>query len=86
MAKEQIGRVKHYFGRIGVAVIELSAGLKEGEAIEIGINEEDAFQQVVKSMQANHKPVEDAKKGDAIGIKVEYPAKAGAVVSRITEG
>ena len=85
MAKKPIGKVKHYFDKIGVAVIELSGSLNAGDRIEIAKSEEDAFQQDVASMQVDHKPVEKAKKGDAIGMKVDSPTKAGAVVSKVTK-
>ena len=85
MAKKPIGKVTHYFDKIGVAVIMLSGSLKAGDRIEIGKSEEDAFQQEVASMQVKHKPVEKAKKGDAIGMKVDHPTKAKAVVSKVTE-
>ena len=80
--KKAIGKVTHYFDKIGVAVIELSGALKKGDKIEIGKNEEDAFQQEVSSMQVDHKPVEKAKKGDAIGMKVDNPVKEGAEVRK----
>lgn len=85
MAKKPVGKVTHFFPKISVAVIELSAGIKKGDKIEIAKSEEDAFQQTVSSMQVDHKPVEKAKKGDAIGMKVDNPAKEGAVVSKVTE-
>lgn len=83
--KKAIGKVTHYFDKIGVAVIELTGSLKVGDKIEIGRNEEDAFQQDVSSMQVEHKTIEKAKKGDAIGIKVDNPTKEGAVVSKVKE-
>jgi putative protease len=83
--KKAIGKVAHFYPKISVAVIELTGKLKVGDKIEIGKNEEDAFQQEVSSMQVEHKPVEKAKKGDAIGMKVDNPTKAGAVVSKVKE-
>ncbi len=85
MGKKPIGKVTHFFDKIGVAVVELTGSLKAGETIEIAKDEESTFQQVVTSMQVDHKPVEKAKKGDAIGMKVDNPVKEGAVVSKVTE-
>jgi len=35
MSREEIGRVKHYYSKISVAIIELSAPLSVGENITI---------------------------------------------------
>jgi len=83
--KKPVGKVTHFYPKISVAVIELTGSLKVGDKIEIGKNEEDAFQQTVGSMQMEHKPVETAKKGDAIGMKVDNPVKEGATVSKVAK-
>ena len=72
MVKEAkpIGRISHFFDKIGVAVIELSGKLKVGDKIRIAGGTTD-FKQPVKSMQVEHEKVESAKKGDAVGIKVK---------------
>ncbi|GAI01524.1 unnamed protein product, partial [marine sediment metagenome] len=64
-----IGKITHYFGNIGVAVIELSDTLKVGDNIRIVGGETD-FTQIIESMEVEHKKVEEAKKGDSIGVKV----------------
>ena len=56
-----IGKISHYFGNIGVAVIELSNTLKTGETIRVVGGETD-FEQTVDSMEVDHKKVEKAKK------------------------
>jgi len=58
-----IGKVTHYFSKIGVAVIELSDTLKVGETIRIVGGETD-FDQVIESMEIEHQKVETAKAGD----------------------
>ena len=65
-----IGKVTHYFGKIGAAVVELSGALKVGDEIRIAGGEVD-FTQPVESMQIDHKPVDSAKSGDSIGLKVK---------------
>jgi putative protease len=64
-----IGRVSHYFSKIGVAVIDLSDSLKVGETIRISGGETD-FTQTVESLQSEHQDIKEAKTGDSIGIKV----------------
>ncbi len=66
-----IGRVTHYFNKIGVAVIEITEDeLNVGDTIHIKGHTTD-FKQVVNSMQIEHKAVEKAKKGESIGMKVD---------------
>lgn len=67
---KEIGKITHYFDQIGVAVVELAKGLGVGEVIRVKGTTTD-FKQKVDSMQIEHKEVEKAKKGDAIGLKVK---------------
>lgn len=85
MPKEEgklIGKVSHYFSNIGVAVIDLSSGLKTGDTIRI-IGGETDFTQQVESMEIDHKKVEKARKGDSIGLKVEKKVREGYKVYKI---
>ena len=73
MAKE-IGKVVHFFSKIQVAIIELSAPLKVGDTIKIKGHTTD-FEQKVDSIQIEHQSVQEAKIGDAVGIKVSEHAR-----------
>ncbi len=74
-AKEKlIGKVVHYYTEIKVAAIELTGALKAGDTIHIKGHTTD-FTQKVDSMQIDKDSVESAKKGDAIGIKVDDHAR-----------
>ena len=64
-----IGKITHYYSNIGVGIIELSDSLKVGDKIRIKGHTTD-IEETVDSMQIDHKDVEEAKKGDVIGIKV----------------
>ncbi|TSC95753.1 MAG: hypothetical protein Athens101410_340 [Parcubacteria group bacterium Athens1014_10] len=78
-----IGKITHYFDKIGVAVLELTkAGLKVGETIHVTGHGAD-FTQAVGSMQVEHENVEKAKKGDAVGMKIDEPVKEGAEVYKV---
>lgn len=71
MAEErEVGKVSHYFSKIGVAVIELTDTLKVGDMIHIKGATSD-FTQKVDSMQIEHAAVPEAKKGESIGMKVK---------------
>lgn len=76
---KQIGKITHYFNKIGVGVLELGDKLKVGDTIVIAAHQGD-FEQVVDSMQVEHEQVSEAKKGDAVGLKVAQPVKEGDLV------
>jgi len=65
----EIGHVTHFFSKISVAVIELCAPLAVGDTILIKGPTTD-FEQVVESMQIEHKNVQRAEAGQSIGLKV----------------
>ncbi len=77
-----IGKIAHYFGNIGVAVIELSGKLKEGETIRIVGGETD-FTQTVDSMEVEHQKIKEGKKGDSVGLKVEQKVREGYKVYKV---
>ena len=77
-----IGKITHYFGNIGVAVIELSDTLKVGDNIRIVGGETD-FTQIIDSMEVEHKKVEEAKKGDSVGLKVGQKVREGYKVYKL---
>jgi len=53
MKKTRVGKITHYYDKAGVAVLELSAALKEGDEIRIEKGEE-GFEQTISSMQIEH--------------------------------
>jgi translation elongation factor EF-1alpha len=77
-----IGKITHYFDNLGVAVIELSDELKEGENIRVVGGDTD-FEQVVGSMEVEHEKVDKAKKGDSVGLKVSEKVRDGYRVYKI---
>ncbi len=75
-----IGKVVHYYDKIGVAIINLEDGsLKVGQQIKFKKGEEE-FTQTIGSLQIEHKNVEEVKKGDAFGLKVDKPVEEGTEV------
>lgn len=83
MADFKIGRVTHYYDKIAVAVVELTATIANGDKIKFVRGGEDIFEQEVGSMQIEHEKVETAKKGHVIGLKVDNPVKEGAEVYKV---
>ena len=65
----EVGHVTHFFLKISVAVIELKAPLAVGDTVHIKGPTTD-FEQIVESMQIEHKNVQRAEAGQSIGLKV----------------
>ena len=78
----EVGKVTHYYGKIGVAIIELSGSLRVGDKIKIEGNRTE-FEQTVDSMEADHKAVTEAKEGEVIGLKIREKTSEGATVHKL---
>lgn len=83
MPEFKVGKLTHYYDKIGVAVVELTGDLSVGEKIKFVRGGEDLFEQEITSMQIEHEQIESAKKGQTIGLKVEQEVKEGAEVFKI---
>lgn len=70
----QVGCITHFFSKIGVAVVELTAPLTVGDHILVKGPSTD-FKQVVESMQIEHENIPRAEAGQAIGLKMVERAK-----------
>jgi putative protease len=79
---KQVGKVLHYYTKLSVAVIELTDNLKVGEMIHIKGATID-FTQEVDSMQIEHDKVEEAKKGQSIGMKVKNHVREHDIVYKV---
>ena len=79
-----IGKVTHYYNKIGVAIIELSDKLKVGDKIKIEGNKNE-FEQIVDSIEIDRKKVDSAKVGEVVGLKVAEKTAAGARVLKNEE-
>jgi putative protease len=83
MADLKVGAVTHYYDKIGVAIVELSAPLAVGDKIKFARGGEDQFEQKVDSIQIEHEQKDSAGKGDVIGLKVDSEVKEGAEVYKV---
>jgi len=82
MAEKLIGRVTHFYPKISVAVIKLNDSLKNGDRIKFK-HAGSEFEQVVTSMQIEHKQIMVAKAGQEIGMKTEQPVHENAEVYKV---
>ena len=79
---KKVGKVSHYFARIGVAVVELTDALSVGDMILFQGSTSD-FEQTVASMQIEHENIAAAKGGQSIGLEVEQRVREGDTVFKI---
>jgi putative protease len=84
MEEKEVGRVTHYFSKIGVAAVELKDKLRVGETIHIKGHTTD-FTQEVSSMQIEHETVSEAKAGQSVGIKVREKVREHDIVYKVIE-
>jgi hypothetical protein len=82
MAGKQIGKITHYFGKIGVAAILLTDELEVGDTIHI-LGRNTDFKQQVASMQLEHQDIEQAAVGQEIAIKVEQRVRRNDKVYKL---
>lgn len=81
MTEKIIGEVTHFFPNIDVAVIKAKTVIKSGDKVIIKNKAGDvSFEQVIGSMQVDHKPVKSAKAKDEFGLKVDNPVKEGYLI------
>ena len=83
MADVTIGKVTHYYDKIGVAIILLKTKLAIGDKIKFVKKGEELFQQEVTSIQKEHQNLDSAGKGDEVGVKADQPVKVGVEVYKI---
>lgn len=73
----RIGEITHFFSRIQVVVLQITAGtLSVGDNIHVQGKNTD-FSQAVESLQIESVDVRSAHKGQLVGLKVRKKAKPG---------
>ena len=85
MSEELVGVIDHWFGKIGVAGVEVTgSGLSVGDEIHI-VGHTTDFTTTINSMQLEHEQVTDAGTGDRVGIKVSERVRTGDEVYRVSD-
>ena len=75
----EVGHITHFFAKINVAVLELTAPLAVGDRILVKGPATD-FEQTVDSMQIEHESIPRAEAGQAVGLKLAEHARERDVV------
>ncbi len=71
--KEFIGKIGHYYSRIGVALIKINSGkLKIGDEVFIIGKTTGIIKTKIESMQIEKKEIQEVKKGQEVGIKLPF--------------
>ena len=77
-----VGRITHYFPHVQAAVIKLKAPLSVGDTIKVKGHTTD-FTETITSMQIDHVVVNNAKKGDEIGLQVNSRVRQHDTIYKI---
>ncbi|KKU81178.1 MAG: Translation elongation factor-like protein [Candidatus Gottesmanbacteria bacterium GW2011_GWA1_47_8] len=81
----QIGKITHFYDKIGVAVVEVTnQSLRVGNKIKIS-GHDNEFNQIIESLQVEHAQVSEVKPGESCGVKVNESVKAGDVLFLVTK-
>lgn len=85
MAEEEVGVVIKFFAKPSVAAIEITSGtIRIGDTLKF-VGHTTDFNETVASMEVNNQPVEEAKPGDMIGLKVAQRVRENDKVLKVTE-
>ncbi len=82
---EKVGRVTHFYPKLNVAVVELSASISKGDRIVIRGSSTN-IEQSVDSMEIEHKQIASAQTGQSIGLKVAGRVRENDIVYRVRVG
>jgi len=71
MSEEQVALVVKFFAKLGVAAVKVIHGtITKGDLLKFKGHTTDFIAEVT-SMESDNKPVEEARAGDLIGLKVQ---------------
>ena len=85
MAEVEIGKVTHYFSKIGVMAFTVAQDkLCVGDTIHVKGHTSD-FTQKIDSMQVDNQPVPEAAAGKTIGLRVKEHAREHDLVYKLAE-
>ena len=85
MPEEQVGVVVKFFARPSVAAVEVTSGnIRKGDILHFKGATTD-FTEQVTSMEMDNKPIDEAKPGDLIGIKVKERVRPKDKVYKVVE-
>ncbi len=85
MSEEQIAVVVKFFSKPSVAALQITSGtIKKGDILRYKGHTTD-FNQELTSMEIDNEPVEEAKAGDMVGVKVKERVRENDKVYKVFE-
>ena len=85
MPEEQVGIIVKFFAKPSVAAIEVTSGtIKPGDGLRYKGHTTD-FSEQVGRIELDNQPIEEAKVGDLVGIKVQERVRENDKVYKVTE-
>lgn len=85
MPEEQVGVVVKFFAKPSVAAIEVTSGtIEKGDVLRYKGHTTD-FTEGVVTMEIDNKPVEQAKTGDLVGLKVRERVRENDAVYKVVD-
>ena len=83
MPETEIGRITHYFSKIGVMAIQVTQGvLRVGDTIHVKGHTSD-FNQTIESMQIDNQAVQEATAGQSVGFRAAQHAREHDLVFKV---
>ncbi len=84
MSEMQIGKVTHFYDKIGVAVLALNDMIRVGDKVHFHGHATD-FQQPVTSLQVDHHAVSEGRPAQEVALKVEQRVHPHDVVLKVSD-
>lgn len=82
--KHKVGVIDHYFGHLGVAVINVSSPLRVGDKIRVEHSDGTmVLEEAIESMQIERTKIAEAKPGQSVGLKVSEKVHQGNLVYKV---
>jgi putative protease len=83
MPEEQVAVIVKFFSKPSVAALQVTNGsIKNGDTLRY-VGHTTDFTEVVTSMEIDNQPVEEAKVGDLIGVKVKERVRENDKVYKV---
>lgn len=76
MSNTKIGTITHFYSDIDVGIFKLTGDLHVGDKVNIKGYTTD-FEQEIESIQYDHENIDQAKKGQEVGVKVNEKVREG---------
>ncbi len=85
MPEEEVGVIVKFFAKPSVAAIEVTSGtIRKGDTLMYKGHTTD-FTEEVMSMEIDNQPVDEAKVGDMIGVKVKERVREKDKVFKVVD-